>query len=104
MRCKAIDFFHPLGNDRLWYDYLGAGLWIPKHSCHELHGLTQTHFVTKKSTFGPRRLIFHCKHPENTFTLVGCEKPTTQGVLSMCVLVFNRHRMGLRLKVLELHR
>src|SRR6056300_1413456 len=101
---EAGHLFNPLCDNRFGYDDECASFRIPKHSGNNLHSLTQTHFVTKEPTLGSRGLALHSEHPKYTLSLIGCEKPTIEGVLCTVVLLFDRHSKGLLRGVYQSHR
>jgi hypothetical protein len=73
LRSKLFDFICPLRNNALGYDDESTLFGVSKHRSNQLRTFAKPHFITEETSLRSRCLVLHCKHPQNTFALVGGE-------------------------------
>src|SRR6056300_623880 len=91
MWSKLPNLICPLSDNRFGYDDECASFGVSQHGRNHLYSLTQTHLVAKEAAFGTRCLIFHCEHPQNTLSLIGCKEASIKAILCTVILFLNLH-------------
>ena len=75
-RGKLGHLLLPLIHDGLWDNDESPRLCVGDHGCDELDSLSETHLITKKTTFGTLCCELTLKEPLNPLTLVRNDEAT----------------------------